>query len=144
MTERPMIVDVVVKVKVADFEPRSFHSESRLEDEAVAAVADCVSKEKSVEFVAASVLAYEHCAWVRELGQPTDCGLPHPVCLHPDGSWSYHSRGEGEGSGQDFASLVAFVWTQLSALGIAKLGLKQATTAISEQGVRGSLSGPDG
>ena len=50
--------------------------------------------------------------WVLELGQPVDCGLPEPVRLHTDGSWSYHFTHE-EGSGQDFASLMAFVLERL-------------------------------
>lgn len=120
MEDRPMVVDVVVKVKVADFEPRSRHGEARLEDEAVAAVAECVARDKSVEFVEAALLGSEHCAWIRELGQQTDCGLADPVRLYADGSWSYPFGGEGEHSGQNFASLVTFVRQQLSERGRAE------------------------
>jgi len=110
--KHPMLVDVVVKVKVADQEPQARHGEARFEEEAVIAVADCLSKEKSVELVQAEVLNYEHCKWVLELGQPVDCGLPEPVRLHTDGSWSYHFTHEEDG-GQDFASLMAFVLERL-------------------------------
>lgn len=113
--ERPMLVNVVVKVKVADREPQTRHGEARLEEEAVAAVANCLSKQKSIEFVDAALVGFEHCKWVYELGQPVDCGLPEPVRLHTDGSWSYPYEGEGKRGGRDFVSLVAFICRQLGA-----------------------------
>jgi hypothetical protein len=104
-----MMVDVVVKIKVADCGPRSRHSEARFEKEAVAAVAACLKKDKTIEFQEATMLGFEHCQWVRQLGEPVDCGLPTPVRLHTDGTWSYPFEGEPQDSGSDFASLVAFV-----------------------------------
>jgi hypothetical protein len=108
-SERDMIVEVVVKVKVSDRRPRHRHAEVRFEKEAVDAVANCLKKDKTIEFQEAELLGFKHGKWIRNLGQPVACGLPHPVRLHSDGSWSYPFDGEPEHSGGDFASLVKYV-----------------------------------
>ena len=109
MIEEEMIVDLLVQVKVADRVPNTRLSEARLEEEALAAVAECLSKETSVDFQQASLLGYEHCSWVFDDGMPVECDLPRPVRLFTDGSWSYPYDGAERQSGRDFRSLAQFV-----------------------------------
>jgi hypothetical protein len=104
-----MVVDVVVKVKVADVEPRSRVSERRLEEEAVSVVAECLAKEKAIELQEVTLLGFDHCKWVFEDGMPVECGLPAPVRLFTDGSWSYPYQGKEQRNGRDFEALVQFV-----------------------------------
>lgn len=106
---RGMVVDIVVKLKVANREPKYRVSEERLENEAVSVVAECLSKEKTVTVQEASLLDYEHCKWVFETGMSLRCGLPKRVLLFPDGSWRYPDSVEPERSGRTFGSLVRFV-----------------------------------
>src|SRR5262245_45247169 len=84
-----MLVEVVVKLKVADRPPRSRFSEARLEQEAVDAVAACLAKERAIKFKEASLLELDQGKRGFEGGIPLDCGLSERVRLHPDGSWSY-------------------------------------------------------
>jgi hypothetical protein len=104
-----MLGDIVVRVKVAGREPKYRVSEARLEHEALSVVAECLSKEKAIEFQEASLLGFDHCKWVFEDGMPVECGLSAPARLFTDGSWSYPYQGEEKYKGRDFKSLIQLV-----------------------------------
>jgi hypothetical protein len=124
-----MVVEVGVKVKVADRHPRSRFSEARLEKEAVAAVAACLAKERTIKFKEASLLELDQGKRGFEGGMPLDCGLSERVRLHPDGSWSYPYPEGHQKSGRTFASLLQFVQQQLGGSGRSSTveGKKPAT-----------------
>lgn len=84
-----MTVKIVVTVKAAPMAPQFRVSEKRLEEETVSVVAECLSKEKSLEIERASLLCFDDCKWVFEGGMPLECGLQQLVRVFTDGSWSY-------------------------------------------------------
>jgi hypothetical protein len=46
-----------------------------LEEQAVAVIADCLSKERAVEIQQVSLLGFGHCQWVFEGGMPVDAAI---------------------------------------------------------------------
>jgi transcriptional regulator with XRE-family HTH domain len=107
-----MVVDVVVKVKVADRSMTYRASESRLEEEAVGVITEALQKEAALDVQDVSLLAFDHCKWVFEGGMPVECGLAEPVLLFSDGSWCYPAKGRPRQRGKDFDSLLHFVHDQ--------------------------------
>jgi hypothetical protein len=106
-----MLVEIVVKVKAATRIPQSRVSEERLEEETVSVVAECLAKEKSIDFLEASLLDFQHCKLVFEDGMPVNCGLMEQVRIFTDASWSYpyDDHGKPQHRGTDFPSLLRFI-----------------------------------
>jgi hypothetical protein len=82
-----MEVEVVVTVHV-DFEPKYRHAEARFEEEIVAAVRDCLSRERTITVTDVALLGEQHCLWLLEMGMPVACDLvPGGVDIFRDGGW---------------------------------------------------------
>lgn len=110
-----MEIDVVVTVEV-EGEPQSRLSEQRFEDEVLQAVKAAVLKESSINVAAVSLIDFEHCKWVRELGMPVAWKeIPEGVDVFEDGSWSVPANGFGKesmASGPDLSSLLEYIQTR--------------------------------
>lgn len=106
-----MDIPVVVTVEVGG-DPQTRQAEQRFEQEAVAAIRNSVSKDKTITVLDVSLLDFEHCKWVRDLGMPiSHPAVPEGIDLFEDGSWRVPSGMTKESieSGSDFASLIAYI-----------------------------------
>ena len=109
-----MILDIVVRVEVADTQPQFVDAESMLTREAIGIVSEAIRNEKSIKFVSAEELGPEHCGFMGEIGIPFYVKLPHPARVYECGSWSYPFDGQEEASGDNLGSLGRFVVSELA------------------------------
>jgi hypothetical protein len=109
----PFTVQVLVTVEVTETSPRGRDAEALLTREAVGLVAEAVRRETAIRLLDAHEFGYDDCGFVGEAGIDINVGLPAPVCLHDDGSWSYTPPGGEPVSGSNFASLSRYVLAHL-------------------------------
>jgi hypothetical protein len=111
---KPMVLDIVVRVQVADTQPQFIDAENLLTREGISIVAEAIRKEKALTLVSAELLDEEHCGFMGELGIPFHVGLEHPARVYECGSWSYPYAGKEWASGDNLGTLGRFVVDQIA------------------------------